>query len=29
MVEDELIKYGVHYIQGYKIQRPSPFTQPG
>lgn len=25
-VEDALMKYGVHYIQGYKIQRPQPFA---
>ncbi|MBX7174822.1 MAG: EAL domain-containing protein [Pyrinomonadaceae bacterium] len=24
-IEDALMKYGVHYIQGYKIQRPQPF----
>ncbi|HRH45332.1 MAG TPA: EAL domain-containing protein [Pyrinomonadaceae bacterium] len=25
-IEDALIKYGVHYVQGYKVQRPAPFV---
>lgn len=26
-VEDILIKFGVHYIQGFKVQRPIPFSE--